>query len=91
MVWNPSENSHDRRSGFRYPATDHVSLRANGLLLEGRLIDRSATGFRIAYASGELETGQVVEFVLGNHSGHARVAWNRFTNHHWESGLLIIL
>ncbi len=90
MAWNPPENNQDRRASFRYPARDHVSLRADCLFVEGHLIDRSATGFRIAYASGELETGQIVEFVLGDHTGHARVAWNRFTKHHWESGLLIV-
>lgn len=91
MAWNPSANRQDRRASPRYPAAADVVLRAEGLVIEARLIDRSATGFRVAYATGELETGQEVEFAFDNHTGRARVAWNRFTNHHWESGLLIVL
>ena len=90
MGWNPSESNQDRRASFRHPATADVCLLVEGQLVEGRLIDRSATGFRLAYASGQLETGQEVEFVIGHQTGRARVAWNRFTHQHWESGLLIV-
>ena len=65
-------------------------MRADGRTLEGRLVDRSSTGFRVAYASGELATGCEVDFVIGDQEGRARVVWNRFTSRHWESGLLIL-
>ena len=93
MAWKQSANSDiwlDRRAGIRHPANGEVWLRADGHHVEGRLLDRSAAGFRVAYASGELASGQDVEFVIGNQHGRARVVWNRFTSRHWESGLLIL-
>jgi hypothetical protein len=96
MVWKQSEDSalevtgHERRQAIRYPASGAVWLRIGGRSLEGRLVDRSTTGFRVAYASGDLETGEEVDFVIGHQEGRARVVWNRFTSRHWESGLFIL-
>ena len=93
MAWKQSANNEawpERRAGIRYPAHGEVWLRADGQHVEGRLMDRSSTGFRVAYASGELSTGLEVEFVIGYQKGRARVVWNRFTSQHWESGLVIL-
>ena len=90
MVWKQFANNHERRDGLRHPVNGAVWLRASGQDVQGQLIDRSSTGFRVAYASGELCTGLEVEFVIGDQQGRARVAWNRFTRRHWESGLLIL-
>ena len=94
MVGKQSANNRDpwldRRAGIRHLASGEVWLRASGRHVEGRLVDRSTTGFRVAYASGELSTGLEVEFVIGDQEGRARVVWNRFTRRHWESGLLIM-
>lgn len=80
----------DRRTAIRHPASGEVWLRTDGGDIHGRLVDRSLTGFRVAYASGELETGCEVDFVIGDQQGRARVVWNRFTSRHWESGLFIL-
>jgi len=92
MAWKQSASSEvpERRGGFRHPASAAVHLDSGGTPVEGRLIDRSATGFRIAYSSGELSTGLEVAFVIGDQQGRARVVWNRFTQRHWESGLLVL-
>lgn len=86
----PDDAWQERRAGLRHPASGAVWLRAGTQHVEGRLIDRSGTGFRVAYASGELSTGLEVDFIIGDQQGRARVAWNRFTRRHWESGLLIL-
>ena len=96
MVWKQSEDSApktkgaERRTAIRQPASGEVWLRADGGNIEGRLVDRSATGFRVAHGSSELKTGWEVHFTIGNQEGRARVVWNRFTRRHWESGLLIL-
>lgn len=93
MAWKQSTAkaaTRERRAAIRQPATGAVWLRSTEGDVEGQLIDRSATGFRVAYASGELSTGLEVDFVIGQQQGRARVAWNRFTRRHWESGLLIL-
>ncbi len=90
MAGKPSANKPDQRAAIRHLASGEVWLRAEGQHVEGRLIDRSSTGFRVAYASGELSTGLEVDFVIGHQEGRARVVWNRFTSRHWESGLVIL-
>ena len=91
MVWKELEDQgSERRLAMRHPASGAVWMRVGGREVEGRLVDRGATGFRVAYASGELATGCEVEFMIGDQQGRALVAWNRFTSQHWESGLLIL-
>ena len=95
MAWKQFDSSRERpseerRGGIRHPAAGEVWLWMDGRQVEGRLIDRSETGFRVAYASGELTTGQELKFAIGHQQGQARVVWNRFTSQHWESGLVIL-
>ncbi len=92
MAWKQSASNEvpERRGGLRHAASAAVRLDAGDSQVEGQLIDRSATGFRIAYCSGELSTGLEVDFVIGDQQGRARVVWNRFTQRHWESGLLVL-
>ena len=93
MAWKQSANNEkwpERRAGIRHPAHGDVWLRVEGQHVEGRLMDRSSTGFRVAHASGDFSTGLEVDFVIGNQEGRARVVWNRFTSRHWESGLMIL-
>ena len=93
MAWKQSASNEawpERRAGIRHSAHGEVWLRAEGQHVEGRLMDRSSTGFRVAHASGELSTGLEMEFVTDHQEGRARVLWNRFTSRHWESGLVIL-
>lgn len=55
----------------------------------GRLIDVSASGFRMAHAYAALEAGQVVEFSYPQSAGRARVVWNRISDARVETGFLV--
>lgn len=58
--------------------------------IEGRLIDVSASGFRMAHGYTSLATGQVVAFSHSEASGSARVMWNRILDTSVETGFLVI-
>jgi hypothetical protein len=57
--------------------------------LEGRLVDQSESGFRMAHTSIELVPGMMVKFKHSSSSGTARVVWNRILQHQVETGFLI--
>jgi hypothetical protein len=57
--------------------------------LEGRLVDLSEGGFRMAHASIELIPGMVVKFKHSTATGMARVVWNRILLNRVETGFLI--
>jgi hypothetical protein len=57
--------------------------------LEGRLVDLSEGGFRMAHASIELTPGLVVKFSHSTATGTARVVWNRILQNRVETGFLI--
>jgi hypothetical protein len=57
--------------------------------LEGRLVDLSEGGFRMAHASIELIPGMVVKFKHSTATGTARVVWNRILLNRVETGFLI--
>ena len=56
----------------------------------GRLMDVSASGFRIAHECASLETGQTVEFSHPEAQGKARVVWNRIAGSGVESGFFLV-
>jgi hypothetical protein len=58
--------------------------------IEGRLMDISASGFRIAHSCKSLATGQVVLFSHSEATGRARVMWNRILDAKVETGFLVI-
>jgi hypothetical protein len=58
--------------------------------IQGRLVDVSDSGFRMAHEYPALETGQVVEFSHLESSGRARVMWTRISNARVESGFLVV-
>ena len=58
--------------------------------IEGRLIDVSVSGFRMAHQVTSLTTGQLVEFSHGEASGQARVMWNRIVEGNVETGFLVV-
>jgi hypothetical protein len=58
--------------------------------IQGRLMDVSASGFRMAHSYTSLATGQMVEFSHSATSGSARVMWNRILDQRVETGFLVI-
>jgi hypothetical protein len=83
----------EKRREQRRKTSGSVSVRFNdshAREIEGRLIDVSASGFRMAHELTSLTTGQVVEFSHGEASGQARVMWNRIIEDSVETGFLVI-
>jgi hypothetical protein len=83
----------EKRREQRRRASGTVVVRCPGpsaRQIEGRLIDVSASGFRMAHAEASLEAGQVVEFTHQEAAGTARVMWNRIVNRNVETGFLLI-
>jgi hypothetical protein len=58
--------------------------------IEGRLVDISKSGFRMAHNCVTLVSGQVVEFSHLEASGKARVMWNRVVEERVETGFLVV-
>lgn len=59
--------------------------------VRGRLLDRSARGFRAEHSFPGLTCGQMVQYQLpAAAAGSARVAWTRIVGGHVESGFLIL-
>jgi hypothetical protein len=86
-------NWEDRRAETRHKATGNVTLRLNEdyqVAFEGRLMDISASGFRVRHANSHLRSGQECDFSLPGTRGRARVVWNRITTGFIETGFLIL-
>jgi len=82
----------ERRRHPRTPAIGAVKLVFHDprpIVVQGRLLDVSQSGFRAAHDS-ILETGREVSFEFAARSGKARVVWNRVLGDHIESGFFII-
>jgi hypothetical protein len=58
--------------------------------IQGRLMDVSPSGFRMAHGHKSLAAGQVVEFSHSEASGSARVMWNRILDQRVETGFLVL-
>jgi hypothetical protein len=63
--------------------------RPRPLEIQGRLVDVSSSGFRMAHAYVALEAGQVVEFSHHEAAGRARVVWTRVAGVRVETGFLV--
>ena len=86
-------SSWDRRTELRKPAEGQVVLAPEGNipeLIQARLLDTSASGFRAAHSSNRIETGTRVIFRHSAAAGTARVIWNRIVDGRRESGFLIL-
>ncbi len=59
--------------------------------VEGRLMDVSSSGFRMAHGYAPLAAGQIVEFAHLEATGRARVIWNRIVEGKVETGFLVVL
>ena len=58
--------------------------------IEGRLMDVSASGFRMSHDCVSLAAGQMVQFAHLEAAGQARVMWNRVVAGRVESGFLVV-
>ena len=59
--------------------------------IKGRLIDISASGFRMAHDETSLVAGILVDFSHAEGSGRARAMWNRIVDGKVETGFLIVV
>ena len=57
--------------------------------IQGRLMDVSASGFRMAHNCSALTAGQYVTFAHVETTGRARVVWTRIVDDSVESGFLL--
>jgi hypothetical protein len=57
--------------------------------IQGRLVDVSASGFRMAHDCSALTAGQYVGFAHVEAKGRARVVWTRILDDTVESGFLV--
>ena len=57
--------------------------------IQGRLVDVSASGFRMAHDCAALTAGQYVKFAHVEAKGRARVVWTRILDGSVESGFVV--
>lgn len=57
--------------------------------IQGRLVDVSASGFRMAHHCSALTAGQYVTFAHVEARGRARVVWTRILDDSAESGFVV--
>ena len=57
--------------------------------IQGRLVDVSASGFRMAHDCSALTAGQYVAFAHVEAKGRARVVWTRILDDSVESGFVL--
>jgi len=58
--------------------------------VEGRLMDYSKDGFRMAHQQGVFRAGKEVRFRHFRAQGRAVAVWNRATPDHAETGFLVL-
>jgi hypothetical protein len=83
---------HEKRREARRPASGNVHVRFTDpepLEIDGRLMDVSDSGFRMAHDCASLQSGQIVEFSHFEAKGRARVMWNRILAGGVETGFLV--
>jgi hypothetical protein len=84
----------EKRREYRREATGLVHVRFSDpqpQQIEGRLMDVSSGGFRMAHGYASLAAGQIVEFKHAESRGRARVIWNRIIDEQVETGFLVVL
>jgi hypothetical protein len=87
------QETQEKRRESRRPADGVAQVEfANprAVQIEGRLIDVSPSGFRMAHSYASLAPGQVVAFSHSEASGSARVMWNRILDERVETGFLVV-
>jgi hypothetical protein len=83
----------EKRQAPRRRASGKVRLSQANLMmppLEGRLLDRSDSGFRVRHQHLTMTSGQEVEFEVAGASGRARAVWTRIIGGEAETGFYIL-
>jgi hypothetical protein len=83
----------DNRKEPRRPINGEVRVRFDNPKrqeIQGRLMDVSVSGFRMAHEFAALEAGQMVEFAHVEAAGRARVVWNRIADARVETGFVVV-
>jgi hypothetical protein len=83
----------EKRRETRRPAAGAVRVSFSNpqpLEIHGRLLDLSASGFRMAHGCTSLVAGQVVQFTHVEAAGWAQVMWNRIVEDRVETGFLVV-
>lgn len=83
---------HDKRREARRSASGTVRVKFTNpepLEIDGKLMDVSISGFRMAHDCASLHSGQVVEFAHLEATGRAKVMWNRILAGGVETGFLV--
>jgi hypothetical protein len=83
----------ERRRHVRRPASGPVTLWWTEWVrrkIEGRLVDISESGFRMAHGCAELSSGQEVHFEHAGGEGMARTVWTRISAESVETGLIVL-
>jgi hypothetical protein len=60
------------------------------LAIDGKLMDVSSSGFRMAHDCSSLRSGQLVEFTHLEAKGQAQVIWTRILGEGVETGFLVV-
>jgi len=82
----------ESRRETRRPGKGNVLVRwsnPRAQQVEGKLMDVSDSGFRMAHACSALAAGQYVEFSHFEAKGRARVVWTRIIGGTVESGFVV--
>jgi hypothetical protein len=85
----PSEHRREFRRAANGPVTVRFGYQ-KASEVQGKLVDVSESGFRMAHECITLETGQTVEFSHAEASGNARVVWNRIVDQRVETGFFVV-
>jgi hypothetical protein len=82
----------EKRREPRYPGRGTVLVRSENpgaRDIRGKLLDVSASGFRMVHDCAALTAGQFVEFSHVEAKGRARVVWTRIFAEAVESGFVL--
>src|SRR5436309_2594676 len=86
------ETGADKRREVRRPGKGRVLVQwsnPRAQEVEGKLVDVSANGFRMAHSCSALTAGQVVAYAHVEGRGRARVVWTRIESGAVESGFVV--
>lgn len=90
---SPEVQIREKRRESRLQAEGEVRVEFSNprvMRIQGKLIDISPSGFRMAHEYTSLAAGQVVDFAHSKTKGRARVMWNRILDRSVETGFLLV-